>query len=229
MEFPNCSEQNAIYYTSMDTLEDRTEQAGNDTHLMLSFLDNQVPIWPPLSVDPAMMNNSLSYTYQLPTHPAAMPAPAYDESWVLEQQLQQCQPSSWPSGPIPTSFPTNNRNNPFQPSVLQQDLNTSNPTPHISNGESALRQSSTQTGDGAREYSLPDGTRLYKCDWAGCPSTVSFRDRNSLRRHVRSIHTHPTAYRCGLDGCQWAFGRKDHLEEHRRRRHGLWRGNARGA
>ncbi|KAL3440149.1 hypothetical protein BJX65DRAFT_291024 [Aspergillus insuetus] len=58
----------------------------------------------------------------------------------------------------------------------------------------------------------------FQCKWAGCRSSRNFRREGDLIRHLRTIHISPTAFVC--PDCQRSFGRRDHLNEHVKRRHG---------
>ncbi|KAL2826580.1 hypothetical protein BJY01DRAFT_255935 [Aspergillus pseudoustus] len=65
------------------------------------------------------------------------------------------------------------------------------------------------------------GSSTYKpkqCQWNGCTSTNVFSRETELMRHLRTIHVSPEAFPC-LD-CSRTFGRNDHLQQHRRKRHG---------
>ncbi|KAL4913339.1 hypothetical protein BDW62DRAFT_167153 [Aspergillus aurantiobrunneus] len=68
--------------------------------------------------------------------------------------------------------------------------------------------------------SSPHDTPLL-CKWDGCESTTYFRREADLWRHIRTIHISPRAYPCPEKKCLRAFGRKDHLDQHTRRRHCL--------
>ncbi|KAL2841152.1 hypothetical protein BJY01DRAFT_14478 [Aspergillus pseudoustus] len=71
------------------------------------------------------------------------------------------------------------------------------------------------------DQKMAPGSSTFKpkqCQWEGCTSRTLFRRENDLLRHLRTIHIAPSAFRC-LD-CSKAFGRKDHLQNHRRKIHG---------
>ncbi|KAL2816435.1 hypothetical protein BDW59DRAFT_153235 [Aspergillus cavernicola] len=59
----------------------------------------------------------------------------------------------------------------------------------------------------------------FPCKWQDCRSTTCFRREVDLMRHVKSVHVAPKAYCCLEPNCGKAFGRKDHLQNHKRNRH----------
>ncbi|KAJ0419579.1 hypothetical protein BJY00DRAFT_154381 [Aspergillus carlsbadensis] len=61
---------------------------------------------------------------------------------------------------------------------------------------------------------------VFRCKWAGCRSSRQFRREGDLVRHLRTIHISPAAFVCPYTECEKSFGRRDHLSEHVRRRHG---------
>ncbi|OJJ01299.1 hypothetical protein ASPVEDRAFT_82824 [Aspergillus versicolor CBS 583.65] len=63
----------------------------------------------------------------------------------------------------------------------------------------------------------PCPRRLYKCEWRDCHTPGQFHRELDLVRHIRTVHISPDKYRC--DSCGKAFGRKDHLNGHRKKRH----------
>ncbi|KAL3482131.1 hypothetical protein BJX99DRAFT_252846 [Aspergillus californicus] len=58
----------------------------------------------------------------------------------------------------------------------------------------------------------------YPCPWDGCKSRTEFRRIIDLRRHGDTIHISPSKYPCPVGDCNMAFGRRDHLRDHQRRR-----------
>ncbi|KAL2867378.1 uncharacterized protein BJX67DRAFT_84895 [Aspergillus lucknowensis] len=62
---------------------------------------------------------------------------------------------------------------------------------------------------------------VFQCKWEGCTSSTLFHREGDLMRHLKTIHISPDAFPCREPSCKRKFGRKDHLEEHRRRVH--WR------
>ncbi|CEL08202.1 hypothetical protein ASPCAL11353 [Aspergillus calidoustus] len=64
---------------------------------------------------------------------------------------------------------------------------------------------------------IPDS---FRCKWAGCRSSRQFHRVGDLIRHLRTIHISPTAFTCPETDCGKSFGRRDHLSEHVKRRHG---------
>ncbi|KAL2818753.1 hypothetical protein BDW59DRAFT_151933 [Aspergillus cavernicola] len=75
------------------------------------------------------------------------------------------------------------------------------------------------------EVSLPDYIQglqpdksPYPCPVSGCRSDTQFQNISALKRHVETVHLFPDKYPCPREGCVKAFGRKDHLRDHRRRR-----------
>ncbi|KAL5042382.1 hypothetical protein BDW71DRAFT_211229 [Aspergillus fruticulosus] len=59
----------------------------------------------------------------------------------------------------------------------------------------------------------------FQCKWQGCDSSHRFKRENDLIRHIRTIHISPDAWPCLMNNCGMAFGRKDHLIQHNKRRH----------
>ncbi|GLA48562.1 hypothetical protein AnigIFM63604_004080 [Aspergillus niger] len=57
----------------------------------------------------------------------------------------------------------------------------------------------------------------FECKWRGCSSSTRFSTEGDLVRHLKTIHISPDAYSCSV--CGKTSGRKDHLRDHRRRRH----------
>jgi hypothetical protein len=66
---------------------------------------------------------------------------------------------------------------------------------------------------------MPPVPRVFKCQWKGCLSLNDFRREADLLRHLKTIHISPAGYPCLLGNCNKVFGRKDHLQQHQRRRH----------
>ncbi|KAL4883982.1 hypothetical protein BJY04DRAFT_183708 [Aspergillus karnatakaensis] len=59
----------------------------------------------------------------------------------------------------------------------------------------------------------------FQCKWEGCTRTHYFRRETDLWRHIRTIHVAPGAFRCVVGNCGKVFGRKDHFQQHVKRRH----------
>ncbi|KAL3470116.1 hypothetical protein BJX99DRAFT_240108 [Aspergillus californicus] len=96
-----------------------------------------------------------------------------------------------------------------------------NPALSVLPGNTAGGQSIAATRDYPYQAidHAPPGPLLYQCRWQGCRSTTLFRREHDLLRHLKSIHIRPDAYVCDIGGCRQTFGRRDHLLQHRRRRH----------
>ncbi|KAL4928161.1 uncharacterized protein BDV17DRAFT_264918 [Aspergillus undulatus] len=62
---------------------------------------------------------------------------------------------------------------------------------------------------------------LFVCKWEGCNPPSCFKRPGDLIRHLRTVHVSPDAFPCPVKGCDKVFGRKDHLKEHCKRRHGM--------
>ncbi|GKZ95336.1 hypothetical protein AnigIFM59636_009075 [Aspergillus niger] len=71
-----------------------------------------------------------------------------------------------------------------------------------------------------RQHPAPESDHsppTFECNWLGCSSSTRFSTVGDLVRHLKSIHISPDAYSCPV--CGKTSGRKDHLRDHRRRRH----------
>lgn len=58
-----------------------------------------------------------------------------------------------------------------------------------------------------------------QCRWENCTSKNCFRREADLMRHIKTIHVSPRAHECPVSNCGRCFGRKDHLGQHKKRRH----------
>ncbi|OJI99705.1 hypothetical protein ASPVEDRAFT_70037 [Aspergillus versicolor CBS 583.65] len=70
----------------------------------------------------------------------------------------------------------------------------------------------------SQTLSPSDSPRL-QCRWEDCTRKTCFRREADLMRHIRTVHVSPNAYVCPERNCGRPFGRKDHLGQHRKRRH----------
>lgn len=48
-----------------------------------------------------------------------------------------------------------------------------------------------------------------------------FLHKNSLRKHIKVVHSQVKRFVCNIDGCQWKFGYQQTLTRHQARRHGM--------
>ncbi|KAL2813341.1 hypothetical protein BDW59DRAFT_167524 [Aspergillus cavernicola] len=101
---------------------------------------------------------------------------------------------------------------PFAP-ALQESINFSIMERDVGHPQNI----SSNTGDRhASDFHIAPS---FQCKWEGCTSISHFARAIDLIRHIKTIHISPKAYPCLVKNCGKAFGRRDHLQEHTRRRH----------
>ena len=62
------------------------------------------------------------------------------------------------------------------------------------------------------------GSSRFRCYLGECNGKIHYRDRHFLNRHIRTRHTFEKPFQCDI--CERRFGRKDHLESHKKNIHG---------
>ncbi|KAL3479563.1 hypothetical protein BJX99DRAFT_221874 [Aspergillus californicus] len=112
------------------------------------------------------------------------------------------------------SIPPTWYNPPSSQVTAEQGLR--NPTLSLSSDHASLTPIAPQLDSHSHS---PRTQPMFRCRWQNCQSSTYFRREQDLIRHIRSIHLHPTAYACQIDGCRKEFGRKDHLQQHITRIH----------
>ncbi|KAL4871327.1 hypothetical protein BDV12DRAFT_164109 [Aspergillus spectabilis] len=69
-----------------------------------------------------------------------------------------------------------------------------------------------------RRTSCASYTRVFHCKWAYCHGSTIFHREADIICHI-SIHLSPGAHPCPEKDRRKFFGRKDHLQEHKKRRY----------
>ncbi|KAL2785401.1 hypothetical protein BJX66DRAFT_314911 [Aspergillus keveii] len=113
----------------------------------------------------------------------------------------------------------NGPSSPLDRQLQWDEQSTSNSTSYT--GEVADLPMNTTPIDGRTLLHGPSQSRsAFRCQWAGCRSFRQFHRVGDLIRHLRTIHISPAAFVCPHCECGKSFGRRDHLTEHVKRRHG---------
>ena len=77
--------------------------------------------------------------------------------------------------------------------------------------------SCTRLGDLKKHIFIHTRISIFKCAYPECANKPYFRDRNHLRRHLRTNHTHEQPFHCTI--CDKRFGRMDNYKRHMRNIH----------
>ncbi|BCS18262.1 C2H2-type zinc finger protein [Aspergillus puulaauensis] len=155
-----------------------------------------------------------------------MPGPAHGTNPpVIDLTESTPEPSQSPSGTYLGRLYTDSSSFSPESSLLLRQGET--PSTVVEDNRLFEPQRSTRSITRTNSHSsnsTPSSSRLYKCEWRDCHTPGHFHRELDLVRHLRTVHISPDKYPC--DGCDKTFGRKDHLNGHRKKHHGSARSSA---
>jgi hypothetical protein len=176
-----------------------------------------------MSLYPAIAHSLSDYipgpTAMQPNQGSAHMASAFQEAFTPYAHYQSPQSfAGWPTQCTMTPFP-NVPPHEFQGFTMSQL--DSNPNSNSLDNDPVYRPLRTQAVTSTIQQQIEHATSFpqhqtldLQCKWEGCRSQATFKRANDLIRHIRTIHVAPDEYRCRVEGCGMAFGRKDHRRAH---------------